>query len=340
MSLSLVALRLRPISPWHVGSAGHLLGPLDLLADGDLLLRVDLDSFVRRLGLAERALFESSLRAGDGLRQGHLFMAERLPMCRAGALPVGRLGPAVVDALAELRAGRQRVFRLAHAALQSGESSCLDGGHVRAALLAGLGGRAPVARARTASAPSPWAGVGFGPVRLIQGHSSARIALAGRIAPAAAQPLVVASREEWLEVHCPGDELVMEVRLQPARVARHSLPLDEAWRLQCEATRGAAGELTRQAQALRKMAARTPDGEAARFVQRAEAVLQAMEAQPLSLVRVGMGGGVPGGRRHADGRQRPGTVPAAVLSHPRAPGSSPGTDAVPLGWMQVEPVWG
>jgi len=56
MSVSEVSLRLRPLSPWHVGSAGHVLGPLDLLADGDDLLRVELDAFVRRLGLAERAL--------------------------------------------------------------------------------------------------------------------------------------------------------------------------------------------------------------------------------------------------------------------------------------------
>ena len=303
-----------------------------------MLVRVDLDGFVRRLGLAERALLESRLRAADGLRQGHLFMDERLPMCRSGALPVGKASPAVAQALYDLHAGRLRVFRLAHASLQSGEAACLDGGHVRAALVATVrdceaGSQHAVAK------PSLWAGISFGPLRVIQGKWSTQIALAGRLASTATQPLVMVAREDWLQVHCPSGEVVMATDLSRSRTPHHALPTDEVWRAQCETGRKLAGELARQVRGLHRMAAMNPQGEAARFVQRANAALQSLDAQQTALVRIGMGGGLHPGLRQSYGMHRPSTVPTAVLAHKGEQGGSPVTDAVPLGWMLLEPVW-
>lgn len=335
MSVSEVSLRLRPLSPWHVGSAGHVLGPLDLLADGDDLLRVELDAFVRRLGLAERALFESCLRAADGLRQGHLFMAERLPLCRAGAVSVGRLSPAVSSVLHSLNVGRQRVFRLAHAALQSGEVICLEGGHVRSALLSGMRPSA----SKSTDTPTPWAGHSFGPLKIVEGSLSKQIALAGRLAPSSSRPLVVTSREDWLQIHCPVSDVVLTTDLLPSRRVRNGLSLEESWQKQCEIGQLAARDLAVQVSALSKMADRSPHSEIARFIQRSHVALQAVEDRKMTLVRIGMGGGHSARRSKDLKHMKAGTVPAAVLARSWSKAAATSADAVPLGWMLLEAVW-
>ena len=334
MSTSLVSLRLHPLAPWHVGSAGHVLGPLDLLADGSDLLRVELDVFVRRLGLAERALFESCLRAVDGLRQGHLFMAERLPLCRAGAVSVGRISPAVSNVLHGLSIGRQRVFRLAHAALHSGEVTSLEGGHVRSALRTGVRRFA----GNPSSKESPWSGVSFGPLKLLQGSVSQQIALSGRLSPGSSRPLVVTSREDWLQIHCPVGDVVLTTDLLPARRMRNGPSFEESWQQQCEAGQQAAKELASHVRVLRKMAESSPHGELACFMQRADAALRSIEDRKMTLVRIGMGGGHSIGRSQGQQRMKAGTVPAAVLARALRGSSVTSTEAVPLGWMLVEAV--
>lgn len=336
MSTSLKALRVRPISPLHIGSAGHTLGPLDLLADGDALVKVDLDAFVRRLGLAERALFESHLRSEDGLREGHRFMAERLAMCRVGALPVGQLTPASSAALTEFLSGRMRAFRLAHAALQTGEATVLNGGHLRAALVTGLSRQTSMQPIRRGPVDAPWRGVSFGAVRLTAGSFSSRIALAGRIAPAASRPLVFVSRQDWLQVQRPSDDAVMQVELHPMAAPNLRASIDAWWALQLATGPQAAKDLAKALSGLAHGQSQQAQTEGARFVARAQAVLDGFDPQRAVLARIGVGGGLAHRPAKAPSRPTHGTVPAAVYAHRGRNGRASLPDAAPLGWVLIE----
>lgn len=333
--MNVARLRVRTLSPLHVGIGAHPLGPTDVLVDADRLIRVDVEAFVRRLTLPERALFESRLCSADGLRQGHQFMAERLPMCKVGSISVGLLSRATAQALAAFRGGRQRVFRVAHTALLTGEAACFHGGHLRAALSQSAAAVRGNRALRSRPPQRRWSAFSFGATQLLQGRLDPWIACSGRMAPAAAHPLVLVSKEDWLQVHCGSDDLIIEVKVRPGASAALELhSIDELWDEQLCSQRASAQALGRQVQAMRRRRGTGSGTEADAFMRRAEQALDLLDRGAAIVTRLGMGGGRREG--NTDSAAGPGTCPAAVFTAERSGRGWREVDHAPLGWVLVE----
>lgn len=257
-------------------------------------------------------------------------------MCRVGSVCLGALSSGVADAVAAFKEGKLHAFSLSRLALLTGDATCLLGGHLRAALAGALMGySATPATSRRPRAGSPWSNFAFGRVHIKQGSLQSWIALSGRLAPAAARPLVVSSREDWVQVHCASRDLLMEVDVHPARRENHlHRSIEDIWRDQLRGQRSSVEALNRQLDAMRRSLGSSVGPIASSFMRRAEGALSLPTERGAIVTRLGRGGGSR--LNNSASAARSGTCPAAVFASHCSRSQFEG-DYAPLGWVLVEP---